>query len=197
MSPTIKAYTPQLSWDDRAGYWVAEVREIPTCSADGSTPAEAVSNLEAAFAVLKEAYAEENTPLPPPDPMLPIRIGQLEQMAGLLNLSNLARRAGFSPQTLASKLKRKTEFTAQEARRIAAALRVVFEAGSPGTEPQPVAMLLQEPAAGYGARAKTAKTPARAAKVTGRKPNPGRGAAARRSRSRAFDKLSAPSLSRG
>ncbi len=54
--PNIKDYKIHVYWDSRAQYFVAE---IPTCAADGASPAEAISNLLETFEVLKEAYAEE------------------------------------------------------------------------------------------------------------------------------------------
>jgi predicted RNase H-like HicB family nuclease len=36
---TIKDYAVQVTWDDRAGYFVAEIPEILTCAADGKTQA--------------------------------------------------------------------------------------------------------------------------------------------------------------
>ncbi len=64
----IKDYTIHIRWDGRAGYFVAEIPEIPTCAADGRTSAEALANLEQTFAVLKGAYAEEKFDIPSPDP---------------------------------------------------------------------------------------------------------------------------------
>jgi predicted RNase H-like HicB family nuclease len=55
---TIKDHDVRIYWDDQVGYFVAEIPEICSCAADGSTQGEAVSNLEVTFAVLKEAYAE-------------------------------------------------------------------------------------------------------------------------------------------
>jgi len=43
---TIKDYAVQVTWDDRAGYFVAEIPEIPTCAADGKTQAEAFATLK-------------------------------------------------------------------------------------------------------------------------------------------------------
>jgi predicted RNase H-like HicB family nuclease len=61
---SFKDYDVRLYWDDRASYFVAEVAEIPTCAADGTTPSEALANLEGTFAILKRAYAEQKLSLP-------------------------------------------------------------------------------------------------------------------------------------
>jgi predicted RNase H-like HicB family nuclease len=55
----ITDYEIRVHWDSRARYFVAEIPEILTCAADGSSPSEAVSNLVETFAVLKEAYTDE------------------------------------------------------------------------------------------------------------------------------------------
>jgi predicted RNase H-like HicB family nuclease len=64
---TIKDYVVQVYWDKRGGYFVAEIPEILTCAADGPTQAEAMANLEEAFVVMREAYAEDGLLLPKPN----------------------------------------------------------------------------------------------------------------------------------
>jgi predicted RNase H-like HicB family nuclease len=49
----------RVDWDSRAKFFVAEIPELMTCAADGPTPSKAVSNLVETFAMLKEAYADE------------------------------------------------------------------------------------------------------------------------------------------
>ena len=77
VNSTIKDYGIHIYWDDRAGYFVAEIPEIPTCAADGATQAEALANLEETFAVLKEAYAEESRSFPYPQPDLSVSTRQV------------------------------------------------------------------------------------------------------------------------
>jgi predicted RNase H-like HicB family nuclease len=120
-SPSIKSYPVSLYWDTRAEYYVAEIPDIPTCAADGPTPADALAALEATFAVMKEAYAEEQMALPSPREALPLEA--FGKAAEVLNVSRVAERAGISPQTLASKLQRGTPLKPDEARAISRALR--------------------------------------------------------------------------
>lgn len=117
---SIKDYAVSLYWDPRAGYYVAEIPDIPTCAADGATPAEAIAALESTFAVMKEAYAEGKLALPMPKDALPLEI--LGKAADVLNMSRVAQRAGMSPQTLASKLQRGSPLKRGEARAISRAL---------------------------------------------------------------------------
>jgi predicted RNase H-like HicB family nuclease len=119
---TIKDYDIHVYWDSRAEYFVAEIPEIFTCAADGATQVEAISNLEETFAVLKEAYAEEGLAIPTPKPELPISIRELSALADVVKISKLAQLAGIPGQTLATKLKRGTEFNIGESRKIARTL---------------------------------------------------------------------------
>ena len=120
---TIKDYAIQVTWDDRAGYFVAEIPEIPTCAADGKTQAEALANLEETFAVLKEAYLEEGLAVPTPSLSGSISVEKLSELSDLVKVSRLAELAGIPGQTLATKLKRRTPFSATESRRLSRTLK--------------------------------------------------------------------------
>lgn len=120
---TIKDYAVQVYWDERAGYFVAEIPEIPTCAADGATQAEAMANLEETFAVLKEAYVEEGLTVPAPHPSRALSVQQLAGLSDLVKISKLAELAGIPGQTLATKLKRRTPFSIGESRSLSRALK--------------------------------------------------------------------------
>ncbi len=122
VTPTIKDYDIHVYWDSRSEYFVAEIPEILTCAADGATQVEAVSNLEETFAVLKEAYVEEGMAFPRPNPELPISVQELSVLSKVVKISRLAELAGIPGQTLATKLKRGTEFDVGESRKIARTL---------------------------------------------------------------------------
>jgi predicted RNase H-like HicB family nuclease len=119
---TIKDYDVHVYWDDRAEYYVAEIPAIYSCAADGPTHGEAVANLQETFAVLKEAYAEEKLTFPRPSPELPISVKELSELSDVVKISRLAELAGIPGQTLATKLKRGTEFDVGQSRKLVRAL---------------------------------------------------------------------------
>ena len=49
---------------DEDGDWLAHFMELPNVSAFGPTPERALKELDAAWALVKESYAEEGKPLP-------------------------------------------------------------------------------------------------------------------------------------
>jgi predicted RNase H-like HicB family nuclease len=120
---TIKDYAVQVYWDDRAKYFVAEIPEIPTCAADGATPADAIANLEETFAVMKEAYTESDLTMPAPNPASQFSINQLATIATIVKVAKIAKLADIPGQTLASKLKRRTPFSTAESRKLTRVLR--------------------------------------------------------------------------
>jgi predicted RNase H-like HicB family nuclease len=119
---TSKEFDIHVSWDSRAEYFVAEIPTIFTCAADGATQSEALANLEETFAVLKEAYLEDGLTFPGPRRDARITVGELRALSDVLKISRLAELSGIPGQTLATKLRRMTEFTPTEADRIARAL---------------------------------------------------------------------------
>lgn len=148
MKNTIKDYPVQIYWDARAGYFVAEILEIPTCAADGATPSEAYANLEQTFAVLKEAYQEEKLSFPAPDSQLPVSVARLTAASQLVKVAQVAKEAGIPVQTLAAKVKRGTELSVGEAHRIARVLSdhgvSIYPAGNYGH-----ITAVREPGSGY------------------------------------------------
>lgn len=122
MKNTIKDYPVQMYWDERAEYYVAEILEIPTSAADGTTATEAYANLEETFAVLKKAYQEEKLPFPASNSRLPVSVAELTTASQLVKVAQIAKRAGIPVQTLATKVKRGTEFSVGESHKIARAL---------------------------------------------------------------------------
>jgi len=95
--PTIRDYATHIYWDERAlGTFVAEIPEISTCSADGNTASRGAGESEQTFAVMKEAYEEENLTIPSPDPSRSISIDKLSALTSLVKFPNLQSLAGHS-----------------------------------------------------------------------------------------------------
>jgi predicted RNase H-like HicB family nuclease len=117
-----KDYPLHAYWDERAGSYVAEILEIPTCAADGPSLPDAVSNLEETFAVMKAVFAEKGWTMPEPTVNERLSVALLAGVTGLGKVSQLAKAAGIPGQTLATKLKRQTPFHTGEARSLSRAL---------------------------------------------------------------------------
>ena len=118
MNPTIKNYHIDIAWDDEEGCFFARVPAIPGCMSHGATPEEAARNIGEALDGVLESLEAGGFPLPEPD----LALDELRRFAPVINISALARRAGVNKHTLASKLRRGTRFTDDEATKIRRAL---------------------------------------------------------------------------
>jgi predicted RNase H-like HicB family nuclease len=67
----VRDYLVQIYWDNRAGYYVAEIPDIPTCSADAPTRVLALKRLEDTFHLLAAEYRRKECKLPKPRPRQP------------------------------------------------------------------------------------------------------------------------------
>ena len=59
-------YQIQVYWSDEDRAWIADVPDLPYCSAHGPTPHEAVAEVEAAVAAWLEAARAAGRPVPKP-----------------------------------------------------------------------------------------------------------------------------------
>jgi predicted RNase H-like HicB family nuclease len=59
-------YHINLFYSDEDGGWIADNPDLFACSAFGTTPAEAIRELEIAKALWLESARERNIPVPPP-----------------------------------------------------------------------------------------------------------------------------------
>jgi predicted RNase H-like HicB family nuclease len=116
-------YRIEVVYDAVAGYYVANLPEVEYCAADGPTPEAAVAAVTEKLAVLEEVLHEQGRALPVPAAERPVTADILRRASSLVNLSALARQSGLSPQTLATKIKRGTEFAPRESVRLARSLR--------------------------------------------------------------------------
>lgn len=55
-----------VAWSSEGGTFVVDVPELPGCMAHGSTPAEAVANVEDAISLWLEAARDLGRPIPRP-----------------------------------------------------------------------------------------------------------------------------------
>jgi len=118
MSATTTAALPYqivVAWSAADEAYEARVPAIRNCLAYGSTPAKAVKEVTLAAEAMLEALAEAGKPVPAAE----VNLDGFRAMAPILNLSAFAREANIPGTTLASKLQRGTDFTQEEAKKIA------------------------------------------------------------------------------
>lgn len=66
--PSMSSYRIEVFWSDEDQAWVADVPDLPFCTAHGPTPHEAVAEVELAAEAWLEAAREIGRPIPPPSP---------------------------------------------------------------------------------------------------------------------------------
>jgi predicted RNase H-like HicB family nuclease len=64
--PSENNYSMDMIWSGEDGAYLAQVRELPGCVADGKTAAEAFQNLQIVIQEWLETAREEGRPIPPP-----------------------------------------------------------------------------------------------------------------------------------
>lgn len=60
------SYPIEVYWSAEDGAWIADVPDLPYCTAHGPTPHEAVAEVEDAVAAWLEAAAVTGRPIPEP-----------------------------------------------------------------------------------------------------------------------------------
>ncbi|HEY3857742.1 MAG TPA: type II toxin-antitoxin system HicB family antitoxin [Verrucomicrobiae bacterium] len=64
--PSENNYSMDMIWSGEDEAYLAQVRELPGCVADGKTPVEALQNLQIVVQEWLETAREEGRPVPPP-----------------------------------------------------------------------------------------------------------------------------------
>jgi len=63
---TAHKYELTVYWNDEDGVFVADVPDLPGCSAHGGTPIDAVANAQTAIAAWLETARDRGAPIPEP-----------------------------------------------------------------------------------------------------------------------------------
>lgn len=107
-----------VAWSVADEAYEARVPALRHVIAFGETPEKAVKEVNIAAELSVEALRKTGKPIPPSD----TGIERLWALLPVLNVSAVARAAGVPIQTLASKLKRGTALTKDEAEKIGSVL---------------------------------------------------------------------------
>jgi len=118
MKTEINRYLTRIYWSDDDEAYIAEAPALPGCVAHGSTMQQAAKEMGVAMRLWLESAHRHGDPIPEPD----IAREEIDRYAPILNIAKLARRAGINQHTLASKIRRKSAFTKEEAKAILKAL---------------------------------------------------------------------------
>lgn len=113
-------YAINITWSDEDDGYIATVPALTGCMSHGDTIEEAGANIQEAMEGWLACATAHGDPIPEPDRAM----DDLRRFAPVINLSALARRAGVNKHTLATKIRRGTRFTPEEAKKIRAALPV-------------------------------------------------------------------------
>lgn len=108
---TINHYNITIRWSEEDECFIGEVPALPGVTADGDTIEEAAREIKIALEAALETLEARGFSLPEPDQALEA----LHRFRAVVNVSALARKAGLNKNTLATKLRRGTRFTAEEA----------------------------------------------------------------------------------
>ncbi|HEY5892978.1 MAG TPA: type II toxin-antitoxin system HicB family antitoxin [Chthoniobacterales bacterium] len=146
-------YLTKIYWSEESDAYMAEVPALPGCMSHGATYEEAARNIQEAMEAWTASAKKHGDPIPEPD----LAAEEIAGILPILNVSKLARLAGMSKSTLASKMRRRTKFTDDEARRLLDALTTVHERRNQETHGN------LKPAGRVAARAKIAKNKDRVA----------------------------------
>ena len=111
-------YQITISWSEEDEAFVARVPALSGCISHGDTYQEALENIQDAIEGFLASMKEHGDAIPEPD----MAADEIRRYAPVLNTAALARRAGINRYTLASKLRRGTRFTDEEAKKIRKAL---------------------------------------------------------------------------
>lgn len=112
-------YQITVAWSTEDEAYEARVPALRNCIAYGETAEEAVKEVTIAAGGWLETAEKYGHPIPKPDASLE----RLATLSEVLNLSAVARAAGIHVQTLATKLKRGTPLSADEAERVGQVLQ--------------------------------------------------------------------------
>jgi antitoxin HicB len=111
-------YQITITWSAVDEAFEARVPALRGCLAYGETPQAAIREIRIAAELWMEATQANGQRLPAPDTALE----RLKALAPVVKLSVIAKEAGMSAQTLASKLKRGTPLSEEEERRLGSVL---------------------------------------------------------------------------
>jgi predicted RNase H-like HicB family nuclease len=114
-------YLAKIYWSEEDGCYVAEVPALKGCVSHGATYEKAARNIREAMEVWLASARRHTDSIPEPD----LAAEEIGRLSPILNISKLAKLSGVNPNTLASKLRRGSRFTAKEAGKIRAALASV------------------------------------------------------------------------